>query len=96
MKYHDLCLEVTNLIATAKARYYQNRTSGLQKTDPSKWYREINALTGNSGGSAPCQAPSAEDLSTLTERLQEVFTSAWSNLTSTVSKWTARYPFPTC
>ena len=57
----------------------------MRKTDPGKWYREINTLTGNSSGSS-LQAPSAEDLSTLAEPLQEVFTSVWSNLTSTVSE----------
>lgn len=80
-----LCLEVTDLIATAKARYYRNKASGLRKSDHGKWYREISPLTGSSSGSSS-QVPSAEDLSTLAERLQEVFTSVWSNLTSTLSE----------
>jgi len=84
--YQHLKTEVSNLVVNAKSKYYNNKASGLQKHDPSRWYREVNKLIGISSPSSQTLKTSDKDLKNLAEYFQKSFTSLWNNQTSTANQ----------
>ena len=43
VRYSQLCDTVRGLISQAKARYYNSKAKDLRSSNPTKWYKTINA-----------------------------------------------------
>ena len=81
-KYEALCAKVADLISKAKRRYYQDKAKNNRVHDPAKWYRSIYQPAGANSARNDLAASSESELQELSEKLQEIFTVPWRNLSS--------------
>jgi spore maturation protein CgeB len=70
------------LISKAKRRYYQDKAKNNRVHDPAKWYRSIYKPAGANSARNDLAASSESELQELSEKLQEIFTVPWRNLSS--------------
>jgi spore maturation protein CgeB len=70
------------LISKAKRRYYQDKAKNNRVHDPAKWYRSIYKPAGANSARNDLAASSGSELQELSEKLQEIFTVPWRNLSS--------------
>ena len=72
---------MADLISKAKYRYYRDKAKKNNKArDPAKWYRSIYKLAGAVSTRNNSAAPSKSELLELSEKLQEIFTAPWKDL----------------
>ena len=78
-KYHQLRFKVSQLITKAKLEYYQNKVATTRSKDPSKWFKSIYSISRASEDTSKSTTPTLEDLYTVLERLQDIFTKPWKD-----------------
>ena len=78
-KYQQLRFKVSQVITKAKLEYYQNKVAITRSKDPLKWFKSIYSISGASEDTSKSTTPTPEDLYTVVESLQDIFTKPWKD-----------------
>lgn len=85
MKYKQLQEKAALLISKAKLNHYQSKTATTRTRNPAKWFKSIYSLCGASEPSENPSNISAENLYTIVEKFQDVFTKPWNDYIPMIS-----------
>ena len=76
-KYQQLRIQVSQLISKAKLEYYKDKVATTRTKNPAKWFKSIYSICATSGNKSNSNIPTSEDMYTIAEKLQDIFTKPW-------------------
>ena len=83
-KYQQLRIQVSQLISKAKLEYYKDKVATTRTKNPAKWFKSIYSIFGTSGNKSNSNTPTSEDMYTIAEKLQDIFTKPWKDHTPAI------------
>ena len=83
-KYQQLRIQVSQLISKAKLEYYKDKVATTRTKNPAKWFKSIYSICGTSGNKSNSNTPTSEDMYTIAEKLQDIFTKPWKDHTPAI------------
>ena len=83
-KYQQLRTKVSQLISKAKLEYYEGKVATTRTKNPAKWFKSIYSICGTSGNKSNTNTPTSEDMYTIAEKLQDIFTKPWKDHTPAI------------
>ena len=83
-KYQQLRIKVSQLISKAKLEYYKDKVATTRTKNPAKWFKSIYSICGTSGNKSNPNTPTSEDMYTIAEKLQDIFTKPWKDHTPAI------------
>ena len=83
-KYQQLRIQVSQLISKAKLEYYKDKVATTRTKNPAKWFKSIYSICGTSGNKSKSNTPTSEDMYTIAEKLQDIFTKPWKDHTPAI------------
>ena len=78
-KYQQLRIQVSQLISKANLEYYKDKVATTRTKNPAKWFKSIYSICGTSGNKSNSNTPTSEDMYTIAEKLQDIFTKPWKD-----------------
>ena len=83
-KYQQLRIQVSQLISKAKLEYYKDKVATTRTKNPAKWFKSIYSICATSGNKSNSNIPTSEDMYTIAEKLQDIFTKPWKDHTPAI------------